>query len=571
MLKNIKIKKFRNFKYIGFQIPSRLTLISGANGIGKSTVLGIIANGSGTKKYKTLTTKEFHPDFNSYFVLSKDEHKSAKSSDEYYEVILEYEYDEYPVYKRVRTSHPNENRLKLVPRTTNADGVQSDEVTERVKQKTGITASGRIPLPTYYLSISRLFPFGESGITDENLTKVTSRKLIKDQQELIKSYIDMYNRVLPRSFEENSNDMYEVTKPQIGSGLYIKPHKFDLLTQSIGQDSLSGIINALLSFKNISTDPNYKGGMLCIDELDASLHPDAQRRLLSLLKEQAEELNLQIIFTSHSLTIIKEMLDLQIRKPDKYAVLYFRDNSHPYLSKEDTYTSIKADLFSKTTYSMPKVKVYLEDEEAKFSFEQFLKIFEGNECSNSSLLNQCELIASQINCDTLMKLPQKDSYFQDIIIVLDGDAKYKNKPDIYKFLLEDPIGYNPIKTVPSNVIFLPDDFSPEESLFRGLYKISKEEEKYYEFWRSVQTNAYGLTNYYPYTILNELEDSIANKELHREAFKTWFEKHKSFFEQSNFLKYYYEEVRKKNEISEFGKKFNQLFNITLARIKRKGF
>lgn len=569
MLKSINIKRFRNFKEVILKIPTRLTLISGANGIGKSTLLGIIANGSGTKSFKTLNTKEFHPDFNKYFILSKDEHKSAKSSKEYYEAILEYYYQDYTVYKRVRTSHPNADKPKLVPRTTDKDGKQKDSISQQVKDHTNITESGRVPLPTYYLSISRLFPFGESGITSENFTKVTSRRSIGDLDNTIKDYIEMYNRVLPRSIEIDSTEMFEITKPKIGSSLYINPGKFDLLTQSIGQDSLSSIINALLSFKNISKEEGYIGGMLCIDEIDASLHPDAQKKLLKLLKEQAEELNLQIVFTSHSLTMIKEMLFLQKKNPNEHSVLYFRNKTNPYIKTDDDYKSIKADLFSEINYYEPKVKVYLEDAEAKFSLEQILKIYEGKK--KVSLLNHCEIIASQINCDTLLKLPNKDPYFQDVIIILDGDAKFKNKPKITQYLEKDPTGYNQIKDIPKNILFLPSDFSPEESLIRGLYYLAKNEQSHDDFWISVRNNAYGLGNYYPDIIINEIEEMNNNNHFNREYLKTWFKKHKSFFDQSSFFEYYYDKVSRDNQINILGERFQKLFDITLKRLKSKGF
>jgi AAA15 family ATPase/GTPase len=571
MLKEVNIKKFRKFTNLHFKIPSRLTLISGANGIGKSTLLGIVANGSGTKVFKTLSNKDFHPEFKDYFILSKDEHKDARKFDDFYEVTLKYSYDSTEVFKRVRTSHPNEKYLKLVPRTVNSDGIQNEAITTEIAQKTGVTESGRIPLPTYFVSTSRLFPFGESKSTNNDLTKVTNRKNIADQSKITKSYIDMYNSVLPRSIGENSEELYETTKPQIKySGFYVKPETSGILTQSIGQDSLSGIINALISFENISSEPDYIGGILCIDELDASLHPDAQMRLLRLLKEQAEKLNLQIIFTSHSLTIIKEMLKLEKRDSRKYSVIYFRNNNRPFTREEDTYRSIKADLFSQIQYNMPKVKIYLEDEEAKFALEQIIKIYEQEYHIDTNLLSQCELISSQISCSTLLNLPGKDSYFKDTIIILDGDAKYNKQPNIYEYLETEPRGYQAIRNIPKNVLFLPDDFSPEGTLFRALYKLAKEEDKHYTFWSSIEGNI-NLGNYYAQTILDELEDMITNKKLNRDVFKSWFKSHMSFFDQSGIYKYYYNIIKQNNDIQTFGDNFYKLIEIKLAQLKSKGF
>ncbi|MBO1514298.1 AAA family ATPase [Metabacillus bambusae] len=571
MLEHINVKQFRKFRDLYIEIPSRLTLISGANGIGKSTLLGLIANGSGTKVFKTLGNKDFHPEFKDYFILSKDEHKDTRKSEDFYEVTLKYLYKDTEVFKRVRTSHPNEKHLKLVPRTVNFDGIQNEAIAKDIKQKTGISESARIPLPTYFVSVSRLFPFGESQSTNDDLTKVSNRKNIHDQNELIKSYIDMYNKVLPRSINRDSNELYETSKPKINySGFYVKPNFSNILTQSIGQDSLSGIINALLSFQNISSNPDYIGGILCIDELDASLHPDAQRKLLRLLKEQADKLNLQIIFTSHSLTIIKEMLKLEQRDSDKYSVLYFKNNLRPFYRGGDTYSSIKADLFSEIHYSMPKVKVYLEDDEAEFALKQIIKIYQEVKQDTQDILSKCELISSQIGCSTLINLPEKDSYFRDTIIVLDGDAKYNKQPEVGRFLETEPTGFNVLNNIHKNVLFLPDEFSPEATLFRALYKMAKYEEEHYDFWYSVENNV-NLGNYHAQNILNELDEMIINNQLNRDRFKQWFKSHRSFFEQSGIYNYYYFEIRASTEIKAFVETFINQVDIKLAQLKSRGF
>ncbi|WP_227396987.1 AAA family ATPase [Jeotgalibacillus aurantiacus] len=570
MLRELKIKKFRKFINQTINISPGLTLISGGNGLGKSTLLGIIANGSGTKEFKTLNNKDFHPEFNNYFILSKDEHKDSRKNDDYYEVTLKYHYKAHEVYKRVRTSHPNGPKLKLVPRTVNSEGIQNDKIGEEVFKNTGIKGSERMPIPTYYVSTSRLFPFGESKSLHNHLVKITGRKYISDQFTITKKYIEMYNKVLPRSIDEETDELYETPKPKINyTGIYLKPKSSSILTQSIGQESLSGIINALLSFHNISTEPNYIGGILCIDELDVSLHPDAQLRLLKLLKEQSKELKLQIIFTSHSLTVIQEMLRLKQKDSENHMVYYFRNNNRPFFREEDSYQSIKADLFSEIHYSMPKVKVYLEDEEAKFALEQIMNIYyEGK--NESNLLNNCELIASQINCTTLLDLPNKDSYFKDTIIVLDGDARYKKKPSLKEFLTNDPKGYNSIQNYPRNVLFLPGDFSPEENVFRILYELLLNEDKHHDFWYSVEHNT-SLGNYYPQMLLNELENMISQQKLDRENLKKWFQSHESFFDQSGIYKYYYKAVLENDNITTLAESFIKLVTNKLAALKSKGF
>lgn len=48
------VKNFRNFHDIHFALGSRITLISGQNGAGKSNLLSLIASSSGLQKSQNL-------------------------------------------------------------------------------------------------------------------------------------------------------------------------------------------------------------------------------------------------------------------------------------------------------------------------------------------------------------------------------------------------------------------------------------------------------------------------------------------------------------------------------------
>lgn len=80
----------------------------------------------------------------------------------------------------------------------------------------------------------------------------------------------------------------------------------------MGQDNLSKIILALFSFKHLKEKypHEYKGGILAIDELDATMYPASQKKLLKELRTYASKLNLQIFFTTHSLSLLESIDDL---------------------------------------------------------------------------------------------------------------------------------------------------------------------------------------------------------------------------------------------------------------------
>lgn len=434
---------------------------------------------------------------------------------------------------------------------------------------TGVTGSGRIPIPTIFVSMTRLYPIGESGVSLEDVIKVISRKNIHNHNELIEKYVDMYNQVLPESINLEDVSLFETNKPKINYGaFYVMSSENKVLTQSIGQDSLSGILSALLSFHNISHSEDYHGGLLCIDELDASLHPDAQKRLLKLLEKESERLNLQIIFTSHSLTMIKEMIRLTKKDKTKHSVLYFRNKSNPFPRYEESYNIIKADLFQEIHYTSPKVKVYLEDLEAKFFLEKIIQLYEIQDETPNNIFTECELIVSEISCNTLLKLPNKDDYFKDTVIVLDGDAKYNKPPALKDYLDKQPIGYNQINNISNNIMFLPGEFSPEGEIFKVLYYLVKNEEYHDNFWSYVEKLP---GNYYSEILRVKMREMIDKGELSRVPLKSWFNEYKNFFTQSDIYKYYYFKMGNEDVIKSFGDKFYRLLQGKLNSLQSKGF
>jgi len=69
------------------------------------------------------------------------------------------------------------------------------------------------------------------------------------------------------------------------------------LTNSSGQDNLGQILLAILSFRKLKEEQGeqWQGGILLIDEIDATLHPAAQSKLIKLFIQEAKENKLQIL------------------------------------------------------------------------------------------------------------------------------------------------------------------------------------------------------------------------------------------------------------------------------------
>ncbi|MFM2488810.1 AAA family ATPase [Enterococcus avium] len=159
--------------------------------------------------------------------------------------------------------------------------------------------------------------------------------------------------------------------------------RYDVDAASSGEDNIGQILMALLSFRRLKKEwPDYKGGIMFIDEIDASLFPRAQIELFNLLIKEAKLLDLQIIFTTHSPTLITHANEVynKCQKNSTTAndvqINYLSDSKGPIENHINcTVSEIIADLNIATNASDSVVKTncYYEDYEAYYMANTLLK------------------------------------------------------------------------------------------------------------------------------------------------------------------------------------------------------
>ncbi len=121
--------------------------------------------------------------------------------------------------------------------------------------------------------------------------------------------------------------------------------------------------------------PLPKNGLILIDEIESSLHPRAQRRLIRDLAERCREAELQIIITTHSPYILEE-LPLEARMhilesggkkiiaagvSPQFAMTKMDDENHPecdvYVEDESAKTWLGEILSAKSADTFPRVSI----------------------------------------------------------------------------------------------------------------------------------------------------------------------------------------------------------------------
>lgn len=451
IIKEIKIEQFRKFRDQTFKVGNYLTAIAGRNKTLKSTLLGILTQpfsitNADSPLYgcKTLDGYNFRSQFKEKFKFDKTEMVGSHA----WEITLTEEASALAKY--------NPFKLISIPRSQKDQTIRFWHPTDRSK------GSGYIQAPVYFLSLSRLFPVGETALSAKTIrpANLSPEEQTQFNQEYAKILTDQ-ETILNTTYGKDKKITSVGVNTQDGSHL----------TNSAGQSNIARIILAVFSFQRLkNTNPTgYKGGILAIDEIDATLHPSAQKHLIKFLHKYAKELDLQIIFTTHSQHILEELREMVLKdqNPDNNKVLYLRIDRKPTDSIIKILETKKIKDFNMAIsdlkllpYEAAKINVFCEDPVTRNLLSRTI---------GSEYYKRIKPIATGIGCGEYMKLhksPLKE--FKNALIILDGDVKKENQK-IKKWINRS-----------KNVLSLPDDTCPEIS----FYDMLQDPQNFIEFNKS---------------------------------------------------------------------------------------
>lgn len=454
-INKLRINKFRALEEIEIDVGDHLTLICGKNGTSKSSILGITAQifsfdkdytNNQKIKFETIVNESFKSDYKDHFRFSNKYDVSGS-------LLVDFEiYDAYT--KSIQTAE-----LRMVTRntgeTTNEDG---ETIPLETSQRTVVRKNNSIPSlnntsrnfthPVIYLSLERLLPIPKRG--NYKATNFDYLEKIK------KEFINLNNRVLTKTSTQSTGTSGNVKSAVIHSDNY------DQDSVSSGEDNTGKILLSLLSFKKLKDEyKDYHGGVLLIDEADAALFPAAQIELINVLADYCKELEIQVIITSHSPTMIEHVYNLSQKYRKRFKTIYLSD-SYGKVGKMDdvSWTDIQADLLTKTIkisnkLSLPKINTYFEDREAYDFFNALIYRHK-----TKKILNQFPEIS--MGCTNYIHLVQKGvpEFSLKSLIVLDGDVK---NVDAMK-----------------SILLLPGALPPDQLIFEFLYNLSAED----NFWKN---------------------------------------------------------------------------------------
>lgn len=497
------IADFRKFSNQEIFLGNKLTAIAGNNGTGKSTVLGLLANSSQLADHRTYLGRPYKGEFSELFSASPDHDPSGSQK-------VRLEYTDHGESKAVwfRNSWQNrKTRFRVIPRRDFLDGSFTE---------------AKLESPVIYLGLSRLYPIGEA---DRKMLSRSNQRWDDDGDR--EWFENKYKHILSIREPMRSVSKFGITGLSRKSGTGIETDAYGPSANSSGQDNIGQILMSVLSFKKLRRDlgSDWDGGLLLIDELDATLHPAAQLRLVDLLIRESNETGFQVVCTTHSTVILEELSGKNGHnppdRPGNIEVVYLTDANRRLVAlRNPAWPQMENDLLIRITgISGVKVGVFSEDGEARWLAEQIL------ESLYPEILGRIDFVEASFGCKQLMKLYAQDfPYLKNRVVLFDGDV---SESDI------DSKIPRPLREAGRNIVSLPGRIGPEEGV--------RPENVIYDYLCSLEDSPlwddlsrYGFTM----RILEErgpLSESYRAESDERNKFKTWLCEYKTIFTSAHVI------------------------------------
>lgn len=533
MIKKIHIKKYRKLENIDFEFSKDINIISGTNGTCKTSLLYIISN-----SFKEIQkSNENIKDINIPTIISQINKLTnpkieslTRGDDEYNDPApnikgtlfnVEY-YDGYKLDYR-RHNHKIATRFAIKPPYKKGD-------------------SQKLPsIPIIYLGLFRLYSFGEFN-NDDGIKKI--KKKLPD--EYIKILIELYKEFT--NIQVNYECQTSMNEIKSRAEFKTNIQGIDSNTISAGEDNLYIILTALVSlryyYENLKEMKKEIESILLVDELDATLHPEFQIKLLELFRIYSKEYKIQITFTTHSITL----LEYAIKK--KINIFYLLDNIENVVLEKNI-NRYKLEMFLKNITKKElendrKISIFTEDSEARFFLEKLMKYFSKYEEFNK-VKDIFYIPEINISCTELVKLfsDKVIESMESSICILDGDCSVNESLK------------NKIKRE-NHLMCFPGDLSLEELLFK--YSEELFEDRSTKFWGNQILKDEGITKRnYQTTIQRE----IRNRDIENEAKKIRNQNKKIF---KNYYKFFdllldewINDIKNEEFIHKFYKELNLIF------------
>lgn len=490
-IRGINIRNFRTLKDRTIELGENVTLISGKNGTMKSCILGLIAHPFSSPNQATDSFGiNLKTDMRDVFFLSlKKDNRQYK-----YSLIAETSKDEIfeePIRVYLREK---ENRHRVTVGKDNKAGL------------------GNFLLNTSYINLKRLYPIVETNAVCEK----------KEADTNLQNFIAFgYSRVLQKEAFLHPLKVMEKNKKSTFSPS--EDAEYDYKSVSSGEDNIGHILNKMYAFVKNKTDGSNLQGVMCIDEIEASLHPVAQINLLDFIMDWSKNNNVQVVITTHSLYLIQQALLIQKKTKNKNSLVInmistaFVGKNNYQILKNPTYETAYKELTLKDKEDLSnayKINILCEDEVAVLYLKRILKVQKITKRLN--FIHDMDSDSKGTSCVVYKKLIKNgEKLLENSIVVMDPEVNVDDLKGKKASYIKLPSRYNmPI----------------EKELVKYIHDLSGDD-KFFSTFDKEQISF--MNEFSKYKISDFSIEALKAKKT--SSFKKWADSNKNF---NKYLNYY---------------------------------
>lgn len=315
MATKLTIENLKNIQHLEFEIPERgAYLLTGSNGSGKTSLLTCLSRIRNSGAFQRGFRSSEHP--------SLDSHRGASVKYEIGGASVTYTYVE--------------ERWAPLPR-----------------RNSGLLANCGYPEVKYIAADGDRVEPKKDEFTPRSV-RLTGQPLRDDLNNIFSTQrFDELCYINLKRGGQNKAYLIRQTRPG-KTALYFSEKNF-----SLGELCVLKLLLALEGIVN--------GSLVLIDELELAVHPRAQSKLFHHLVKIAREKELTIIFSTHSVTLIKTT--------DRRKILFLQSTNGKVVCRKDCYPTFALGQITSGEEVAPDCAIYVEDDSAKKCTEAMIQLY----------------------------------------------------------------------------------------------------------------------------------------------------------------------------------------------------
>lgn len=376
---------FRHIRNLEVSFNSPITVLSGSNKSGKTSILLSIACSHYNFLKRNPNTGQFER--TRWGDVMKFTNHDIQTEDWTYHVT----------YRNGQKSDRKRGQRKMATKKWN--GVAKKE--SQIGTPKGGNNNGR---KVYLIDMDRIMPARNSS---QAIYKKAKKHAINPLSTTLREYLSYILEV-----NYNVGEIYAEANNKVFG--YNTSHRYSSYNSASGEDALTRVLDDIIAAENKS--------LILIEEIEIGLHPKIQRRLMDIIYHEAKRNQKQFIITSHAPTILSSV------NPESR--VFIESNNNVFRAIQGI--SINAALTKMDADSYPLLYIYVEDE---ISQQLTRKVIEEINRTHNGFSRLVKVVIIGSAAQTYQYYKQCELLFSEEIInagyacILDGDMRDKRKND----------------------------------------------------------------------------------------------------------------------------------------------